>query len=65
MIASASNPVQAIASNTHTMDNHGGVWLPGVLVADTLDELRAMMLAGLTRRDRVPIDSEGVVETWD
>jgi len=54
-----------VTARAHSMDNHGGVWLPGVLVADTLEELRTMIPAGLTRRDRVPVDPEGVVETWD
>ena len=48
----------------HTADHRGGVWLPGVLVADTLEELVAMMPSGLTRRPRTPIDAPGVVETW-
>ncbi len=54
-----------VTARAHTMDHQGGVWLPGAFVADTLEELRAMMPAGLTRRDRVPVDPEGVVETWE
>ncbi len=54
-----------VMARAHTMDHRGEVWLPGVLVADTLEELRAMMPAGFTRRDRVSVDPEGVVETWD
>ena len=52
-------------ARAHTVDHHGGVWLPGALVADTSDALRAMLPDGLTRRDRAPIDPPGVVETWD
>lgn len=54
-----------VTARAHTEDHHGGVQLPGVLVADTLDELRAMMPAGLTPQDRAPIHPPGVVETWD
>ena len=36
----------------HTADHHGGVWLPGALVADTLEALVGMMPAGLTARPR-------------
>ena len=49
----------------HTADYQGGVWLPGALVADTLEALVAMMPPGLTRWPRAPIDAPGVVETWD
>jgi len=54
-----------VTARAYSMDNHGGVWLPGALVADTLEELRAMMPAGLTCRDRVPVDPSEVIETWD
>ena len=46
-------------------DTHGGAKMPSVLVADTLDELRAMLPAGLTRRDPTPMMPVGVVEAWD
>ncbi len=49
----------------HTADHRGGVWLPGALVADTLEALVGMMPPGLTRRSRAAIDAPGVVETWD
>jgi len=39
--------------------------LPGALVANTLDELRAMLPAGLTRRDRTSLLPPDVLETWD
>ena len=37
----------------------------GELVADMLDELRAMLPAGLTRRDRTSAMPITVLETWD
>ncbi len=46
------------------MDHHGGVWLPGALVADTLAALVALLPRGLTREDRTPLDPPGVVEVW-
>lgn len=54
-----------VTARAHTEDHIGGVYLPGALVADTLDELRDKMPAGLTRRDRAPVDPAGIVETWD
>jgi len=35
------------------------------LVANTLNELRAMLPAGLTRRERTMMMPGDVVETWD
>ena len=46
-------------------DPHGGTRQPGILVADTLDEVRAMLPAGLTRREPTSVMPAGVVETWD
>ena len=46
-------------------DPHGGTRLPGLLVADTLDQLRAMLPAGLTRTDRTAVMGPEVVEVWD
>lgn len=43
----------------------GGQRLPGELVADTLEQLRPMLPAALTRRDRSPFDFAETVETWD
>ena len=54
-----------VTARAHTMDGRGRAWLPGVLVADTLEELRAMLPAGLTRRYNVLVDPLAVVETWD
>jgi len=39
--------------------------LPGDLVADTLDELRAMLPAGLKRTDRSAVMGPEVLEVWD
>ena len=46
-------------------DPQGGLLVPGLLVADTLDELRAMLPLGLMRRDRTAVMPESVLETWD
>jgi hypothetical protein len=46
-------------------DQHGGERLPGELVADTLDEVRAMLPAGLTRWERTSVMSPEVLEIWD
>ena len=46
-------------------DPYGGKWLPGEMVADTLDELRAMLPPGLTRRERASVMSPEVLEAWD
>lgn len=49
----------------HTVDHHGGVWLPGVLAADTLEVLVEMMPPGLARGPQTAVDPPGVVETWN
>lgn len=54
-----------VTAQAHTADHTGGVYLPGTMIADTLDELRAQMPSGLRRRDRVAVDSPSIVETWD
>ena len=45
-------------------DPHAGTRLPGRLVANTLDELRAMLPAGLTRTDRSAVMGPDVLEVW-
>ena len=46
-------------------DSGGGRQEGDDLVADTIDELRAMLPPGLTRRDRTMMMMRDVVETWD
>ena len=55
---------KAVACATKA-DTHGGAKMRGVLVADTLDELRTMLPAGLTRRNPTLMMPVGVVEAWD
>jgi hypothetical protein len=45
-------------------DNSGGTWSPGLLVADTLEELRSMLPAGLTRHEPTSVLPAEVVEAW-
>ncbi|MGI4940506.1 MAG: hypothetical protein ACRYHQ_08085 [Janthinobacterium lividum] len=49
----------------HTADHRDGMWLPGSLVAPTLEALVGTMPPGLTRYPRASVDPPGVVETWD
>lgn len=60
----AAHPGQ-VTARAHTADPHGGRYIPGVLVADTLDELRQQLPAGLVWHDRAPIDPLAVLEIWD
>ena len=48
-------------------DQHGGKRQPGELVANTPDELRAMLPVGLTRTDRSRsmVLGPDVLEVWD
>jgi len=43
----------------------GGTCLPGALVADTLDALRVMLRAELTRCDQTSSQPPDVIESWD
>ena len=43
----------------------GGTRLPDELVADTLEELRAMLPTGLKRADRSAVMGPEVLEVWD
>jgi len=54
-----------LTARAHVADHHGGTILPGVLVANTLDELRAMLPAGLTRHERTSMMPPDVIEIWD
>lgn len=49
----------------HTAGHHGGKYLPGALVGDTLAELHAQLPYGLACRNRASIDPPDVVEVWD
>jgi hypothetical protein len=46
-------------------DTSGGHRLPGELVADTIEAVRAMLPAGLTRHNLSAYDPVGTVEAWD
>ena len=61
-VAAASGKARAWAVMA---DPHGGKRLPGELVADTLEELRAMLPPGLTRWERTSVMSPEVLEVWD
>lgn len=52
-------------ARARTADHHGGVYLPGALVADTLHETRAQLPAGLECHGRTSMDPPDVVEVWD
>lgn len=52
-------------ARAHEADRHGGTLLPGALVANSLNELRAMLPTELTRRDRTSAVPPDVIETWD
>jgi len=39
-----------LTARAHTADHSGGMYLPGALVAETLDEMRAQLPDGLTCR---------------
>ena len=58
------HPGKAVAWGV-AADPSGGARLPGMLEADTLDELRAMLPAGLTRTDRSAVMGPEVLEVWD
>jgi hypothetical protein len=58
------HPGKAVAWGV-AADPSGCARLPGLLIAGTLDELRAMLPTGLTRRKRTEVMSADVIETWD
>ncbi len=62
--ADIEHPCKYVA-RAHRADHQGGTVQPGALVADTLDELRAMLPAGLTRSERTSALPPDVIETWD
>ena len=51
-------------ARAHTADHHGGVYLPGALVADTLEALHAMLPTGLEHHGRTSLDPPDVLEVW-
>lgn len=51
-------------ARAHTADHVGGVFLPGALVAPTLDELRAQLPAGLGLWEPMAGFPADVIETW-
>ena len=62
--ADLEHPGRFVA-RAHTSDHTGGVYLPGALVADTLEELQEQLPTGLTCRRRASIDPPEVLEVWD
>ncbi len=52
-------------ARAHTADHQGGVYLPGALVAGSLDRLRAMLPFGLECHGRTSVDPPDVVEVWE
>jgi hypothetical protein len=62
--ADLEHPGRFVA-RAHTADHQGGRYLPGALVDDTLEELRAILPTGLGRRDRTSLDPPDVLEVWD
>jgi hypothetical protein len=54
-----------VTARAQVPDHQGGTCLPGALVADTLDGLRAMLPARLTRRDQTSSQPPDVIESWD
>lgn len=54
-----------LTARAHTADHSGGVYLPGALVADTLEDLRTQLPFGLECHGRTSLDPPEVVEVWD
>lgn len=54
-----------MVGRAYTANHQGGTCLPGALIAETLDELRKQIPAGLTRRDRTSMFPPDAIETWD
>lgn len=51
-------------ARAHTSNACGGVFLPDALVADTLDELRAQLPAGLGLWEPMAGFPADIIETW-
>ncbi len=54
-----------VVARAHAVNHQGGNVLPGALVADTLDDLRAMLPANLTRHNRTSSMPPDVIEEWN
>lgn len=54
-----------LTTRARTADHHGGVYLPGALVVDTLEAPHAMLPGGLEYHGRTSLDPPDVVEVWD
>ena len=63
-VTDVEHPGKYVA-RAHQADHQGGTVQPGALVADTLDEMRTMLPAGLTRHDRTSALPPNVIETWE
>lgn len=63
-LSDSAHPGQAVAYAIKG-DNSGGHRLLGELVAQTIEEVRAMLPAGLTRHSLSAYDPTGTVEAWD
>ena len=59
-------PGDTLVARSHTVARDGGRFLPGRLVAGALQELRALLPAGLTQREALPgVTPPEWVEWWD
>lgn len=55
-----------LVARPHTCAHDGGRFLSTVLVSDTLENLRARLPAGVSRRGELsPLVPPGVIELWD
>ncbi len=65
-VVSVKDPeyVGKVTARAHSVGQGGGQYWPGALVADTLDQLHAMLPARLTRHDRTSAHLPWVLETW-
>lgn len=65
-VVSTKDPEYAgkITARSYLVGQWGGIYWPGALVADTIDLLRAMLPARLTRFDRVLAHPPWILETW-
>lgn len=65
MACDARHPGKLVA-RPHTCEHDGGRFLPVVLLSDTLENLRARLPAGVSRRCELHFPlPPGAVELWD